>query len=221
MLRFTCSVSLRVSTPYNTQITVKHDLTVPYNLNHRLNVDYFEQSGRDLRPPCSFWPLSFPFVIFPVLLFIFVQAFDNLNAQCVLYLAYSFQRHILLSFQHFGNAQFIFPASICCVSPSSDIRFDMAEAIACEYSAQSLIPCSVLILFAFGVEAAEGLLSTVVFIEKHFILRMQMEISKNHNRRLFFQAISFLRNKDGIFKTSRNFVSIAISAFCCSHAKRR
>lgn len=62
--------------------------------------------------------------------------------------------------------QFIFSASICCVKPSSVIRFDMAAAINYEYSAQSFLSCFTPVSCFTASKAIQGILSVVVFIER-------------------------------------------------------
>lgn len=63
--------------------------------------------------------------------------------------------------------QFIFSASIRCVSPNYAIRLDMIMAIHCEYCIQSFISCCVFISCTFDIKVSESVSFVIVFIEKY------------------------------------------------------
>lgn len=97
------------------------------------------------------------------------------------YLTYSFQRHILLPFQHLGYillGAIHFSASIRCVIPSSDIRFDIRAAIAREYCVQFLLSCPDLIVCDSVSKTPQGILHVTVFIETITLLNSVAKVAQ-------------------------------------------
>lgn len=74
--------------------------------------------------------------------------------------------------------QFIFSASIFCVKPSSDIRFDMRTAIAREYCVQSLLSCPDLTVCDSVSKIPQGILYVTVFIETIALLNSVAKVAQ-------------------------------------------